>query len=42
MTTTSNGVAIYKLRLTKKDPVGTYEATAAAMSAKATTSFTVR
>ena len=42
MTTGSNGVAVYKLRLTKKDPVGTYEATAAAMSAKATTLFTVR
>lgn len=42
MTTGSNGVAVYKLRLTKKDPVGTYEATAAALSAKATTYFTVR
>ncbi len=42
MTTANNGVAVYKLRLTKKDPVGTYEAIAAALSAKATTSFTVR
>jgi hypothetical protein len=42
ITTGSNGVAVYKLRLTKKDPVGTYEATAAAMSANATTTFIVR
>jgi hypothetical protein len=42
MTTANNGVAVYKLRLTKKDPVGTYEATATAMSATATTLFTVR
>lgn len=42
ISTASNGVAVYKLKLTKKDPVGTYEATAAALSAKATTYFTVR
>jgi gametolysin peptidase M11 len=42
ISTVSNGVAVYKLKLTKKDPVGTYEATAAALSAKATTYFTVR
>jgi hypothetical protein len=42
MTTGSNGTAVYKLRLTKKDPVGTYAATATALSAQATTYFTVR
>jgi hypothetical protein len=41
-TTGSNGVAVYKLRLTRKDPVGTYEVTAAAAGAQATTYFTVR
>lgn len=41
-TTGNNGTAVYKLRLTKKDPVGTYEADAAAVSSTAATNFTVR
>jgi Gametolysin peptidase M11 len=41
-TTGSNGTAVYKLRLTKKDPVGNYEADAAAMSATAATNFMVQ
>ena len=41
-TTGSNGTAIYKLRLTKKDPVGIYEADAGALSGSAATNFTVR
>jgi hypothetical protein len=41
-TTASNGIAVYKLRLTKKDPVGVYEATATASSASAKTNFTVQ
>ena len=41
-TTGSNGIAVYKFRLTKKDPLGIYQATAASSSAAATTSFTVR
>jgi hypothetical protein len=41
-TTGSNGTAVYKLRLTKKDPVGNYEADAAAMSASAATNFMVQ
>jgi uncharacterized protein YfaS (alpha-2-macroglobulin family) len=41
-TTGSNGTAIYKLRLTKKDPVGNYEAEAGAMSATAATNFMVQ
>ena len=41
-TTGSNGTAVYKLRLTKKDPVGNYEADAAAMSASAATNFLVQ
>jgi hypothetical protein len=41
-TTASNGTAVYKLRLTKKDPVGNYEADAAAMSASAVTNFMVQ
>jgi hypothetical protein len=40
-TTGSDGTAVYKLRLTKKDPVGNYEADAAAMSASAATIFMV-
>jgi len=41
-TTGSTGTAVYKLRLTKKDPVGTYEALAATMSASAATNFMVQ
>jgi hypothetical protein len=41
-TTNTKGIATYKLRLTKNDPLGIYEATASALSATATTSFTVR
>ena len=41
-TTGSNGTAVYKLRLTRKDPVGNYEADAAAMSASAATNFMVQ
>jgi len=41
-TTGSDGTAVYKLRLTKKDPVGNYEADAAAMSASAATNFMVQ
>jgi uncharacterized protein YfaS (alpha-2-macroglobulin family) len=45
-TTGSNGTAIYKLRLRKQDPVGTYQADADAVSgsqsATAATTFTVK
>jgi len=41
-TTGSNGTAVYKLRLTKKDPVGNYEADASALSATAATNFVVQ
>jgi hypothetical protein len=41
-TTNNKGIATYKLKLTKKDPVGTYQATASASLATATTNFTVR
>jgi hypothetical protein len=40
-TTRSNGTALYKLWLTKKDPVGNYEADATVMSASAATNFMV-
>jgi hypothetical protein len=40
--TGSNGIAAYKLRLTKKDPVGTYQADAAAMSVTTVTNFMVQ
>lgn len=44
--TGSDGKAVYKLRLSKKDPVGTYQANATAsmggISGTATTSFTVQ
>jgi hypothetical protein len=41
-TTGTNGIAVYKLRLTKSDPLGVYEVTATASTASAKTSFTVR
>jgi uncharacterized protein YfaS (alpha-2-macroglobulin family) len=41
-TTESNRTATYKLRLTKNDPVGNYEADAAVMSASAATNFIVQ
>lgn len=41
-TTGSNGIAVYKLRLGKQDPVGTYQAAVAALSRSAATSFTVQ
>jgi Gametolysin peptidase M11 len=41
-TTGSNGVAVYKLRLGRKDPVGIYEADANAMSSSAATNFLVQ
>ena len=45
-TTGSNGIAVYKLRLSNKDPVGTYQAnanaTANGQSATAVTTFTVQ
>ena len=41
-TTGSNGIAVYKLRLSRKDPVGIYEADAAAMSASSATNFMVQ
>ncbi|MGH8532196.1 MAG: NEW3 domain-containing protein [Gammaproteobacteria bacterium] len=40
-TTGSTGSAVYKLRLTKQDPVGSYQAGAAALSSSAATNFTV-
>jgi hypothetical protein len=42
VTTGTNGVAVYKLRLSRKDPVGVYEADADATSAGAVTNFTVQ
>jgi hypothetical protein len=46
VTTGSNGIGVYTLRLKKQDPVGTYRAdvvaTENALSASATTSFTVQ
>lgn len=42
VTTGTNGTAVYKLRLKQQDPVGIYEADAAAVSATAATNFTVR
>ena len=41
-TTGSNGIAVYKLRLSRKDPVGIYEADVAAMSASSATNFMVQ
>jgi len=41
-TTGSNGTAVYKLRLTKNDPVGNYEADATAMFASSATNFMVQ
>lgn len=41
-TTAADGSAVYKLRLKRQDPVGIYEADAAALSSTAATSFTVR
>jgi len=45
-TTASNGIAVYKLRLSKQDPVGVYQAdgnaTASGKSAAAATTFSVR
>jgi hypothetical protein len=41
-TTESNRTATYKLRLSKNDPVGNYEADAAVMSASAATNFIVQ
>jgi hypothetical protein len=41
-TTGSNGVALYKLKLSRKDPVGTYEADATAQSATGKTNFAVQ
>jgi len=45
-TTGSNGIAVYKLRLSKQDPVGVYQAdgnaTASGKSAAAATTFSVR
>ena len=45
-TTASNGIAVYKLRLSKQDPVGIYHAngnaTASGKSAAAATTFSVR
>ena len=45
-TTGTNGAAVYKLRLSKQDPVGTYQAGAVAtkgtMSGRGTTHFTVQ
>ena len=38
----SNGTAVYKLRLTKKNPVGNYEADAAAIFASPVTNFMVQ
>jgi len=40
-TTGTNGVATYKLRLSRKDPVGTYEADATALTRSAAANFTV-
>jgi hypothetical protein len=41
-TTGTNGTAVYKLRLRRQDPAGTYEAEASALSASAATVFTVQ
>jgi Gametolysin peptidase M11 len=41
-TTATDGVAVYKLRLSRKDPVGVYEADADTMSSTAATNFTVQ
>ncbi len=41
-TTGINGTAVYKFRLMRKDPVGTYTADAAALSAVDSTEFTVQ
>jgi hypothetical protein len=45
-TTGSNGTAVYKLRLKKQDPVGTYQVGAVAekdaLSGSAATQFTMR
>jgi hypothetical protein len=38
----STGTAIYKLRLTKKDPLGIYNADASALSGSAATNFMVQ
>ena len=40
--TGANGTAVYRLRLRRQDPVGIYEADAAALSAVDTTEFTVQ
>ena len=42
VTTDATGKAVYKLRLGRKDPVGTYEATASAVLNYAATSFVVK
>jgi hypothetical protein len=41
-TTGADGTAVYKLRLKRQDPAGTYEADADALSVSATTKFTVQ
>jgi hypothetical protein len=41
-TTGTNGTAVYKFRLSRKDPIGTYEADANAVSHSASTKFTVQ
>ena len=40
--TGTDGIAVYKLRLTKSDPLGVYEVTATASTASAMTSFAVK
>jgi hypothetical protein len=41
-TTGTNGTAVYKLRLNRQDPAGTYEVEASTLSASAATVFTVQ
>jgi hypothetical protein len=41
-TTDANGMAVYKLRLKRQDPAGTYEADASSLSTNGTTQFTVQ
>jgi hypothetical protein len=41
-TTDANGMAVYKFRLKRQDPIGTYEADASILSVSAVTEFTVQ
>jgi hypothetical protein len=42
VTTDTTGKAVYKLKLGRKDPTGTYDAMASALTDRAETSFVVK